>query len=169
MQTFITVRTIAQCPSAACFAPKSLTMPNQYTVFSRASAHWHSQLKRQNLRVGHYTENSLKWFNYPHARTHPECEVSCHGTEWTCIIGSSVICRGQSDSGESCIVLQSGPTHSLIAKFPRHSVVACSTQISCCRGRTLQTRPRTGVCEPLMPDVVSLSGPRYLWIHYARI
>ena len=40
------------------------------------------------------------------------------------------------------------------AKFPQRSVITCSMQISCCRGRTLQTRPQTGGCEPLMPDVV---------------
>ena len=139
------------------------------TVLSRASAHGHSQLKCQNLRVGGYTENSLKWFNYPHARAHPGCEVSCHETEWTCIVGSSGIRRHQSDTGESCIVLQSGPTRSLIAKFPQHSVITCSMRISCCRGKTLQMRPRTGVCEPLMPDFVSLSGPMYLQIYYTRI
>ena len=61
----------------------------------------------------------------------------------------------QLDSGESCIVLQSGPTRSLVATFPPRSVVTCSMRILCHRGRTLQTRPRTGVCEPLMPDVVS--------------
>ena len=72
----------------------------------------------------------------------PGCEVSCHGTEWTCIVGSSVI-------------LQSGPTRSLVANFLQRSVVACSTQISCCRGRMLQTRPRTGMCEPLMLDVMA--------------
>ena len=139
------------------------------TVLSRASAHGGSQLNRQNLRVGGCTENSLKWFNYPHARAHPGCDVRCHRTEWTCIISSSDIHRGQPDSGESCIVLQSGWTRSLVAKFPQRSVIACSTQISCCRERMLQTRPQTCVCEPLMPDVVSLSGPMYLQIHYARI
>ena len=102
-------------------------------------AHGCSQLKRQNLRVGGYTENSLKWFNYPHARAHPGCKVRCHGTESTCIVGSSMIHRDQPDSGESCIVLQSGPTRSLVAKFPQHSVVTCSMRISCCRGRMLTT------------------------------
>ena len=66
----------------------------------------------------------------------------------------SVIRRGQLNSGESCIMLQSGPNRSLI-KFPQHSVLACSTWILCCRGSTLQTWPRTGVCKPLMPGVVS--------------
>ena len=66
-----------------------------------------------------------------------------------------MICRGHLDNGESCIVLQSGPTRSLVARFPQCSVIACSTQILCCRRRTLRTRPRTGVCEPLMPDVVA--------------
>ena len=84
-------------------------------------------------------------------------------------VGLSVIHRGQSDSGESCIALQSRPTRSHVAKFPQRSVVTCSTRISCCRGRTLQTRPRTGMCKPLMPDVVLLSGPTYLRIHYTRI
>ena len=40
------------------------------TVLSRASAHGCSQLKRQKLRVGGYTENELKWFNYLHAKAH---------------------------------------------------------------------------------------------------
>ena len=58
-------------------------------------------------------------------------------------------------SRESCIVLQSRPTRSLVAKFSQHSVYACSIQMLCCRGRTLQMRPRTGVCKPLMPDVIA--------------
>ena len=37
---------------------------------------------------GNYTEIVLKWFNYPCARAHPGCDVSCQGTESTCIIGS---------------------------------------------------------------------------------
>ena len=45
-------------------------------------------------------------------------------------------------------MLQNGPTRSLVAKFLQRSVVACSTRISCCKGGTLGTRPRTGVCEP---------------------
>ena len=125
------------------------------TILSRASAHGHSQLKRQNLRVAGYTENVLKWFNYPHARAHPGCKVSCHGTKLTCIVGSSMIRRGQPDSGEGCIVLQSRPTRSLVAKFPQRSLVACSTRNSCCKGKPLRMRPRTGVCEPSMPDVIA--------------
>ena len=87
-------------------------------MLSQASTHGHSQLKHQNSRVGSYTEKVLKWFNYPRARVHPGWEVSCHGTKSTCIAGSSVLHWGQPDSGESCIVLQSGPTRSLIAEFP---------------------------------------------------
>ena len=117
------------------------------TVLSQASAHGHSQLKRQNLGVGGYTEKVLKWFNYPRERAHPGCEVGTHGAESTCIVGLSVLRRGQPDSRESCTVLHSRPTRSLIAKFPQHSVVACSTRVSCCKGGMLQTRPRTGVCE----------------------
>ena len=90
------------------------------------------------------------WFNYPHARAHSGWKVSWHGTESTCIVSLSVIRQGQRDSGESCIMLQSGLNRSLDAKFPQRSVVACSTRISCCRGRALRTSPRTRVCEPLM-------------------
>ena len=82
-------------------------------------------------------ENMLKWFNYPRAKAHPGCEVGSHGAESTCIIGSSVLRRGQPDSGEGCIVLQSGPTDSLIVKFPQCAVVACSARISCCKGGML--------------------------------
>ena len=121
------------------------------TVLSRASTHGCSQLKLQNLGVGGYTEKVLKWSNYPLARAHPRCEVGSHGAESTCIIGSSVLRRGQPNSGEGCIVLQNGLTHSLVAKFPQCSVVTCSARISCCKGGTLRTKPRIGVCEP---DVV---------------
>ena len=122
------------------------------TVLSRASTYGHSRLKHQNLRVGGYTENVL---NYPQARAHPGCKVSCHGTKSTCIVSSSKIRRGQPDSGESCIKLQSRPTRSLVAKFSQRPVVTCNTRISCCRVRTLRTKPRMGVCEALMPDVVA--------------
>ena len=47
------------------------------TVLSRASAHGRSQLKLQKMRMGGYTEKELQWFNYPRARAHPGCEVSC--------------------------------------------------------------------------------------------
>ena len=67
------------------------------------------------------------------------------------------------------VMLQSGPTCSLVAKFPQRSVVTCSTQISCCRGKMLQMRPQTDVCEPLMPrcvvqsasELLQLSGPTF--------
>ena len=81
----------------------------------------------------------------------PGCEVNCQGVQHR----RFVLCRGQPDSGESCIMLQSWLTCSLVAKFLQRSVVTCSTQISCCRERTLRTRPRTSVCQPLMPDVVA--------------
>ena len=108
-----------------------------------------------------------RWLNgstisYLRARAHSRCEVSCQGVPHR----RFVLRRGHPDSGESCIVLISWRTRSLVAKFPQRSVVACNTQILCCRERTLQTRPRTGACEPLMPDVVSLcelSGPTFGW------
>jgi len=48
-------------------------------VLSRASAHGLSQLKRQKLGVGGYTEKVLEWFNYPRARAYPGCELNCQG------------------------------------------------------------------------------------------
>ena len=35
--------------------------------------------KRQKFRVGGYTENVLKWFNYPHARAHPDAKLAAMG------------------------------------------------------------------------------------------
>ena len=61
-------------------------------------------------------------------RKGPPCaKFSCHGTELTCIIDSSVLRRGQPNSGEGCIMLQSGPTCSLLAKFPhiQSSLAVC--------------------------------------------
>ena len=46
-------------------------------------------------------------------------------TKSTCIVASSVLRRGQPDSRESYIMLQSGPTRSLVANFPHRLVVAC--------------------------------------------
>ena len=80
-------------------------------------------------------------------RAHLGCEVGSHGTELTCIAGLSMLCRGQPDSREGCIMLQSGLTFSLVAEFLQRSVIACSTRTSCCKGGTLWTKPQTGVCE----------------------
>ena len=67
------------------------------TVLSQASAHWHSQLKHLKLWVSGCTEEVLKWFNYPPARSHPRCEVSCQGVPnrlalslCPCFIGASL-------------------------------------------------------------------------------
>ena len=73
--------------------------------------------------------SKIEFLDYPRARAHPGCEVGSHGAESTCIVGSSVLRQGQPDSGEGCIVLQSEPTRSLVARFPQRSVVACSTRI----------------------------------------
>ena len=76
-------------------------------------------------------------------------------TTYSCMTLYCDLHRHLSDSRESCIMLQSGLTRSLLAKFLQHSVVACSTQILCCRGTMLQMRSRIDLCEPLMPDVVA--------------
>ena len=126
------------------------------TVLSWASAHGRSQLKCQNLGVGGYTRY----------------EVGSHGAESTCIVGSFVFRQGQPDSGEGCIMLQSGPTHSLIAKFLQRSVVGCSTRISCWKKRCEPSHRQ--VCANLMlwhPKRIRAMWAQqtYLQIHYARI
>ena len=88
---------------------------------------------------GHLTEKVLKW-SLSLRKAYPGCEVSCHGTELTCIVGSSMLRRGQPDSGECCIVLQSRLTCTLVGKFSQRSVIACSMRILRYRGRMLQTR-----------------------------
>ena len=94
------------------------------------------------------TDKVLKWFNDPRARAHPRCEVSCQGVLHRRFI------RASSRPVWQWRKLQSWPTCSLVAMFPQCSVITCSTQISCCRERTLRMRSQSGVCEPLMPDVV---------------
>ena len=49
------------------------------TILSRATAHGGLQLKCQKLGVASYLEELLKWFNFPHTKAHPGCEVSCQG------------------------------------------------------------------------------------------
>ena len=59
------------------------------------------------------------------------------GTELICIIASPVLHQGQLDGGESCIVLESGPTRSLVAKFTQRSSLAARkfrTAESCKQG-----------------------------------
>ena len=61
-------------------------------------------------------------------------------------------CQGQPDSGESCSMLESRPTCSLVIKLP---FVTCIMWNSCCKLRKLWTRLQSGVCKTLMPDVVA--------------
>lgn len=74
---------------------------------------------------------------------------------------------GQDNNGESCNMLQSGLD---VAKFLLHSVVACSTWVLCCRGRTLPTKPQTGVYKPDVMAPNACQNNRsyviymYLWI-----
>ena len=119
----------------------------------------------------------LKWFNYPHTRTHPGCEFSCHGAESTCSVSLSVLHQCQPDSGEGCIMLQSGPTRSLVGKLPQCSVVACSMWISveeCCEwGRRRVCVNLWGLmswCPKRMRTIAAMWVQRtYLQIHCARI
>ena len=65
-------------------------------VLSRTTTYGHSQLKCLKLRVGGSMKEVLKWFNYPPARAHPGCEVSCQGVPnqlvlslWPCFVKAS--------------------------------------------------------------------------------
>ena len=46
-----------------------------FNVLSQASTHGSSQLKRQNLRVGGYTEKVVKRFNYSCTRATPDANM----------------------------------------------------------------------------------------------
>ena len=50
-----------------------------FNVLSQASAHGCSQLKRQNLRVGGYTEKVVKRFNYSHTRATLDAKLAAMG------------------------------------------------------------------------------------------
>ena len=125
-----------------------------YTVFSilsRASAHGRSQLKRQNLGVGSYTEKVVKWFNYPQAKAHPGCEASCHVAELNSLLVCLYFVEASPTVEKTVSCYKADWLIALLLSF--HSVqFACVMQISCCRGGMPRTRPRTGVCEP---DVVA--------------
>ena len=108
--------------------------------------------KKKKKRGWVFTRRMLEWFNYPRASAHPGCEVSSiidGRTESTCSVASSVLRRSQPDDIESCIVLESRLTRSLVAKLASEAFVTCSMRISCCRRRTLRTWLWTGVCETL--------------------
>ena len=49
---------------------------------------------------------------------------------------------------------ESGRTHSPVSKLPQRSSLAVTECRAAAWRGTLQTKPRTGVCETLMPDVV---------------
>ena len=52
----------------------------------------------------------------------PDAKLGAKGTKLTCMVASPVFCR--SNDGESCIMLETGPTNYLVAKFPQHSWLA---------------------------------------------
>ena len=57
-------------------------MGSGLTILSRASAHKRSQLKRQKLGVGGYTEKVRKWFNYHRASGQvptPDAKLAARG------------------------------------------------------------------------------------------
>ena len=65
----------------------------------------------------------------------------------------AVLYRGQPNSGESCISLQSTPTYSLAAKLPQHLSLAVPK---------LCVAMHEGVCKALLQDVVA---PKCIRIH----
>ena len=101
------------------------------------------------------------------------CEVGSHGAKSTCIVVSSMLHRGQPDSGEGCIVLQSEPTRSLVAKFPH--VQSSPAVCKFCAAREERCEPgHWQVCANLMswhPKHIRAMWAQqtYLRIHYARI
>ena len=74
-------------------------------VLSRASVLGCSQLNRQKLRVGSCTEEVRKWFNCPMQGTISNAKLASRRYRIDLHHRFARACRGQSDSGESCIVL----------------------------------------------------------------
>ena len=161
-----------------CGKSMSLNMEVPTTILSQASVHGHSQLKHQKLGVGSYTEDVLEWFNYPHASTHPRCEVSCQGVS-NRPVSSPMLRWSQPDGGENCIVLESAPTHSLIANLLKHSsLVVCEFRTAgeerCKQGCTwLCAKPWCRMSWRLkhirIIAATYVSSVDLLSIHYARI
>ena len=98
------------------------------TVLSWASAHGRSQLKRQKLRVGGYTENELKWFNYPRTKAHHRCKVSSQGVlnrlasslcpcfvETSPTVEKAVSCDKKTTGHVSSVYLPSDSLHRILA------------------------------------------------------
>ena len=80
-------------------------------------------------------------------------QVPTRGTESICIVALPVLRRGQPDGGESCIVLESGPIRSLVAKLPQHLSLAVHEFRAASNDRCEQGYRR--VCAKLLPDVVT--------------
>ena len=121
--------------------------------------------------------DEVEWFNYPHTSAHPRGKVSYWATELTFIVALLVLCRGQHDGEEICIMLESGPTHSLVTKL-----LQCLSHVghkfSIASDGPLWTKLWMGVCEALLPDVMvpethqndcsyvcELSGPSFNSLH----
>ena len=81
-----------------------------------------------------------------------DAKLAARGTEST-IVASPVLHQGQPDGGESCIMLESGPTRSLIVKLSQRLLLAvcefCTVSEEHCK------RGYRWVCETLLPNVVA--------------
>ena len=81
---------------------------------SQASAHGHLQLKHQKLGLDGCMEEMLELFNYPRTSADLRYEVRNRIDLHHFYLVRS---RGQPDSVESCIMLESELTRSLVAKL----------------------------------------------------
>ena len=109
-------------------------------------------------------------FNYPHASAHLGCEVSCQGLPNRPALSLRPCFVEASPMVESCNVLESGPTRSLVTLMPSFRNVfrlqvpwiilyyPCKyARISCCKQGTLQTRLQMGMCKNIS------AGCRGIW------
>ena len=72
-------------------------------------------------------------------------------TESTYIVASLVFCQGQPNGRETCIVLESSPTRSLVIKLLQCPYANFILQS---RNAADKLRSQTGVCKTLLPNVV---------------
>ena len=91
-----------------CSASQTVFLP-YHIVLSKHP--WSLAAQAPKLMVGGWTDKLLEWFSYS------GCKVGCQGVKSTSIIVLPVLRQGHLDRGESCIMLERGPTCSLTAKL----------------------------------------------------
>ena len=114
------------------------------------------------VHMGAHSSSTKNWewagtprrFDYPHATAHPRCKISCQG------VPIDLYCHFAHASLRPVqwwrkLYRARKWTNLQPRCQPSEAFVTCSTQISYCRQRMLQTKLQMGMYETLRPDVVA--------------